>query len=642
MTVPSLEKTRFDRLVQLALDRFDRNLYQVEARVIEHSVRSADFEPLDDSVRKPAIRPEFLRWLATDSEATALIDPKGIRVLSATIPGRLDLHACLISHPLKFLECSFEEDICLATANLPAFYFMGGELAKGIVADGVTVRGPLFVKNVKSSGAIRLVGATVDGNLDCSGTILDVTDASLILDGARFRCSVFLHAGFKSTGEIRMLNAQIGGDLGFDGAQLTGMGNALSLDKVVIEGGMSLSDGFQSSGSIRLLGCQISGDLNCTGALITAEGIALNLATANIQGHLYLCSDLRRSPPRHFRSSGQVCLHSARIGNSVDCTGAVFTRAVTSILLEEANVGGSVYISDGFESFGRVEFHGAKLHRDLVCEGATLLALYCAKMELSGELIWTSIKNPKQTSLWLNGATIRNIRDDRESWPGPGGLHLDGLTYQDLTLQDARTPINRERNELGRKQKVNVLDRISWLNLQTVGEIIEPQPWMQLANLLKGRGELEDSKRVIFEMRRHQAGSSWLPFRWWKAHLEMEPFKILISILILATLGSFVFWYAGIKGAMAPTSKEAYSAWSKGEPYNVAYPRFNPIIYSLENGLPLVKLGQDEKWAPDPSRQTTSWIESFAFLSCFRWFLILSGWVQATVLASAIGSRFKT
>ena len=165
---------------------------------------------------------------------------------------------------------------------------------------------------------------------------------------------------------------------------------------------------------------------------------------------------------------------------------------------------------------------------------------------------------------------------------------------------------------------------------------------MQLADLLKGRGEIQDSKRVIFEMRRHEAGSSWLPFRWWKAHLEKEPFKILVSILLLASLGSCVFWHAQYNGAIAPTSKEAYSAWSKGTPYNVAYPRFNPILYSLENGLPLVKLGQDEKWAPDPSHQTTSWIESYAFLSWFRWLLILSGWGQATVLASAIGSRFKT
>jgi hypothetical protein len=126
------------------------------------------------------------------------------------------------------------------------------------------------------------------------------------------------------------------------------------------------------------------------------------------------------------------------------------------------------------------------------------------------------------------------------------------------------------------------------------------------------------------------------------ARLEEQPLRILLPILLLTLLGSFVFKYAEIEGSIAPTNREVYIAWSKGRPYDVAYPRFNPIIYSLENGLPLVKLGQDDKWAPDPIHQSTSWITNYTVLSCFRWFLILAGWAQATVLASAIGSRFKT
>jgi hypothetical protein len=126
-----------------------------------------------------------------------------------------------------------------------------------------------------------------------------------------------------------MLNARTGGDFGCDGAQLTATGNALSLDKVIIEGGMSLSNGFQSSGSIRLPGGQVYGDLDCAGAHLTAGGIALNLATADIRGHLYLRSDLRRDIRIDFESSGQICLHSVRIGNSLDCSGAILTGAVT-------------------------------------------------------------------------------------------------------------------------------------------------------------------------------------------------------------------------------------------------------------------------------------------------------------------------
>lgn len=111
---------------------------------MQHSVRSVDFEPRTDSGPKPNIRPQFIRWLATDPKAAALIDPKGIRVLSSTLPGRLDLHGCHIAHLLKFVQCHFKEDICLAAADIPALYVVGGEISRGILADGITVRGPLL------------------------------------------------------------------------------------------------------------------------------------------------------------------------------------------------------------------------------------------------------------------------------------------------------------------------------------------------------------------------------------------------------------------------------------------------------------------------------------------------------------------
>jgi hypothetical protein len=61
---------------------------------------------------------------------------------------------------------------------------------------------------------------------------------------------------------------------------------------------------------------------------------------------------------------------------------------------------------------------------------------------------------------------------------------------------------------------------------------------------------------------------------------------------------------------MAPTSREAYLAWKQNIAFDTAYPRFNPFIYSLENDLPLVKLAQDDKWAPDPSHKSTVWTKS--------------------------------
>jgi hypothetical protein len=87
------------------------------------------------------------------------------------------------------------------------------------------------------------------------------------------------------------------------------------------------------------------------------------------------------------------------------------------------------------------------------------------------------------------------------------------------------------------------------------------------------------------------------------------------------------------------------------------YPRFAPFVYTLENALPLVKLGMDDKWAPDPFHGGDAWFpghgwswclqwlamfNSYWFLAGVRWFLILFGWFQAAVLGAALTSRFKS
>jgi len=94
--------------------------------------------------------------------------------------------------------------------------------------------------------------------------------------------------------------------------------------------------------------------------------------------------------------------------------------------------------------------------------------------------------------------------------------------------------------------------------------------------------------------------------------------------------------------AIAPTSKEACIAWSTGSRMDAAYPRFNPFIYSLENDLPLVKFGLDDKWAPDQTSKAMGLIVSYNTLRWARVIVILWGWFQATVLVAAIGSRFKS
>jgi hypothetical protein len=271
--------------------------------------------------------------------------------------------------------------------------------------------------------------------------------------------------------------------------------------------------------------------------------------------------------------------------------------------------------------------------------------LRCENSKLEGYLSWTGIQNAKQTKLILNGTSVNHLRDDSESWPASELLQVEGLVYQKLTLHKLPGAAINPRDLQDYEEPLDANARINWLNLQPKKHLPAAQPWIQLAKLLESGGDKAGAKRAVFQLRRHQAESSSFVLKLAKvlfALLEGQPLWILVPIIGCTLMGFLAFWHASDAGAMAPTEKDAYFSWSKGEPFPDAYPRFNPFIYSLENVVPLVKLGQDAKWAPDPAHKPSTGFISYSLLVGLRWFLILAGWFQATVLAAAVGSRFKS
>ena len=109
------------------------------------------------------------------------------------------------------------------------------------------------------------------------------------------------------------------------------------------------------------------------------------------------------------------------------------------------------------------------------------------------------------------------------------------------------------------------------------------------------------------------------------AHLEINPWLILSLFLALLMFVTAVSWHAALDGQMPPTSTEAYNAWAAGTPLPIAYPRFNALIYTLENELPLVKFCMDDKSEPDPNLAIRSKFWAYWFQAGFRLFLILAG-----------------
>jgi hypothetical protein len=162
----------------------------------------------------------LIRWLCRDPAASC-IDPKGIQLVGAKIIGPLDLRFCTVRFPLFMFRCCVTEEIDLISASLPGLY-LNGSSVQSISADDVHVEGNVhFRESFTARGEVRLPGAQIGGSLDCTGGIfknppqkdLPGSGKTLIGDGMNVTGSVFLRNEFTSEGEVRLLGAHIGGQL---------------------------------------------------------------------------------------------------------------------------------------------------------------------------------------------------------------------------------------------------------------------------------------------------------------------------------------------------------------------------------------------------------------------------------------------
>jgi hypothetical protein len=133
-------------------------------------------------------------------------------------------------------------------------------------------------------------------------------------------------------------------------------------------------------------------------------------------------------------------------------------------------------------------------------------------------------------------------------------------------------------------------------------------------------------------------------------------------MVTLWAIGSVIFRRAARMRAMAPTDAVTRNRVVEIGGASDSYPPFNPEIYVLENVLPVVRLGQDSAWEPNPAAPPDSWLPEYIWLRQFfdrssftrwlvrldyhrlavaRWVLILLGWAMALVLAAAITGIFK-
>ena len=104
------------------------------------------------------VRAELVRWLAVNPDAVKLVDPAGIWLFGARLVHPLDLSNLTVAFPLGCVKCRLMEDSDFAFTQIP-FLNLNGSQTQGIRADGLTMRGDIFLRSSGVNGEVSLLGA---------------------------------------------------------------------------------------------------------------------------------------------------------------------------------------------------------------------------------------------------------------------------------------------------------------------------------------------------------------------------------------------------------------------------------------------------------------------------------------------------
>lgn len=643
------------------------------------------------------IRGEVIRALLLDAVDRAPGHSPAIRLRGARISGRLDLMGAAVEYALICEGCRFDDPVRFVEArtrtvrivdcDLPAvnaarmhvegiLNLTGSRIADGlrldraritgevclrgatvrsraggvaVAADGLVVEGNVeCCEGFTADGLVRLRGARLTGALDLGGAHLTApgfagsrdagevvpTPDDMALDARNLTVDGWVRAReLRADGQLNLANMRVAGWMDFGGSRLRNPGGVVvGGGGISVGGGIWCNRGFTADGELRLIGARLDGNLTLTDTtLANPGGIALNLdraALADLDGAGLTVNGGRISLVSTEISS-RLHLRYARLDDGVDGT---------ALVADGVSVGGVASLADS-EVRGCVTFRTARIAGRLLLARATLrcttVAARMSRAEIGSDLHANDLV--AEGGLKLNGATIArylSLEGARITTPGTPALEGRSLTAGEVVLGGSlegtvdlrHARITVLRDEPGRWPPHLLLDgltyeaveprlpaarRLDWLSRDPDG--CPPQPYEQLAAHYTRIGEPAEARAVLYARERRQRDGKSVVGRSWGAVQDLtvgygyRSFRAVWWFALLLVVGAVVY------GAHRPEPLKPEEA-----------PHFNPVVYPLDLLLPIVDLGQQNAFNPAGAYQ---W---------FSYFLIASGWVLATTIATGV------
>jgi hypothetical protein len=389
-------------------------------------------------------------------------------------------------------------------------------------------------------------------------------------------------------------------------------------ERLTVKGMLYFNEGLDARGLINLAGARIDGNLDLSnGYFINKKGKVIQCNRIEVGGSVLF--------DQGFKAEGEVQIIDGMIRGNLSCRRGMFlNNGKDTLSADRIKVGGSVFINGGFTSDGFVRLPGAEINGQLNFENSVFIGthrngVFAQNLTVNEGLFWRGVTCTNLTELTLAHARAGQLCDDAPSWPAQGNLIIDGFLYR----------------EIASSSPTDVDSRSDWLRRQPL-QPFRPQPYEQLAAVLKSSGFEEEARSILIDKQRNRLRYGNVNRRsyYWNKLLGLtigygyRPHRSLLFMAVFLFIGTILFEIGFKNDAIAPTnvvviSREEYILHRR---IPEAYPSFNALVYSLDAFLPIVDLHQSSHWLPNKNRGAFG-----IFLFWYMRFHIMLGWILTSL-----------
>jgi hypothetical protein len=475
-----------------------------------------------------------------------------------------------------------------------------------LVCQGATLvndGGSALVASSAEIGSVRLVDCSAAGEMDFSNarigrsfnlrraTLSNKGGTALNLNGTELNQVLLIQ--LKAIGAVRVAWARIAGRLGCGSSTLAhDEGPALDLEEAEI--GDVYLDELDVAGSVHLSGAKIRRQLNLAQSRIkNAAGDAVAAYDAEIGGYVTLSK---------LSTTGRISLFGAKIGG-LRCLKTRIAANRVALTATAAEIRGQLTLID-LDATGQVELVETEIGGRFQCTGGSLryesgLALLLGSARIRGAFVLTDSRVSGGVN--LHGTTAAALEDDvgagedrLGSWSAVEPLVLEGFTYDEFS--------DRGGNPLLRRR---------WLR-QTDG--FQASAWQQLASVYRAHGRDTEATLTAIAMHNDRLARGGL-----------GPLRRAGRWVLRLTVGhGYRPWLAGVwaLGIVVAFALVVSLNSDRFVPVQEGSDSPQPFAYAGDTFLPIVDLGEAERWTP------TDWMRWVV------WIVILLGWALSTIFVA--------